>query len=62
MGSGEVNLFVLTNDPRATLREIQWVLSDWFNHPLARAAARLADGEEYELLWPVDDTRVFTIV
>lgn len=61
LGSGEVNFFVLTDDPQAALGEIHEVLRCWFSHPLVRAAARRADGETYELLWPVDDTRAFTI-
>jgi hypothetical protein len=61
IGSGEVNFFVFTDDPRAALAEIQEGLGDRFRHPGPRAAARLVDGEDYELLWPVDDTRAFTI-
>lgn len=62
VGSGEVNFFVLTDDPWAAFAEIQEGLADRFSHPLARAASRLADGEEYEVLWPVGDTRAFVIM
>jgi hypothetical protein len=62
IGSGEVNFFVFTDDPRAAFAEIQEGLGDRLSHPLARAATRLTNGDEYELLWPVGDTRTFTIV
>jgi hypothetical protein len=61
IGSGEVNFFVFTDDPRAALAEIQAGHVDRFSRPGVRAAARRADGEDYELLWPVGDTRAFTI-
>ena len=62
IGSGEVNFFVFTDDPRAALSLlIQAGPGDWLSNPLVRAAARLSDGEDYEVLWPVGDTRAFTI-
>lgn len=61
VGSGEVNFFVLTDDPRAALAEIQERHMDRFSSPGVRAAARPIDGERYEVLWPVGDTTAFTI-
>jgi hypothetical protein len=61
IGSGEVNFFVFTDDPRGALAEIQTGLGDQFGHDVVRVAARLTDGEEYEILWPVGDTRPFAI-
>jgi hypothetical protein len=60
VGSGEVNFFVLTDDPRAALAAVQKV-GDPFDHPGTRVAARLVEGEDYELLWPAGDTHPFAI-
>jgi hypothetical protein len=51
---------VLTDDPRAALAAVQKV-GDPFDHPGTRVAARLVEGEDYELLWPAGDTHPFAI-
>jgi len=61
IGSGEVNFFILTDDPRAALAEIQARHGERFSSPAVRAATRRMDGEDYEVLWPGDDTTAFTI-
>ncbi len=58
IGSGEVNFFVLTDDPTGVLSAMGDAL---LARPDVRAAARLVDGEEYELLWPPGDERAFTL-
>ena len=60
VGAGEVNFFVSTDDPQAALAEVRKV-GDPFDRAGARVAARLVGGEDYELLWPVGDTRQFAI-
>lgn len=61
-GSGQVNFFVFTNDPEAAFRQIRQGTGDWLAWPNVRAAARPIDGEDYESLWPVGETRPFTII
>jgi len=61
IGSGEVNFFVLTDDPTGalqTMRDDGALLS----HPEVRMAARLIEGEDLALLWPIGDERAFTVV
>jgi hypothetical protein len=61
-GSGEVNFFVMADDPRAALSEIRAGTGDWLAQHDVRAAARSLDGDEYEILWPLGDTRPFTVI
>jgi hypothetical protein len=61
IGSGEVNFFVFTDDPGPALAEIQVSQMESFNSSGVRVAARLIDGEDYEVLWPAGDTRPFAI-
>jgi hypothetical protein len=61
IGSGEVNFFVFTDDPRAALAEIQARHGERFSNPAVRAATRRIDSDDYEVLWPGDDTTAFTI-
>ena len=62
MGSGEVNFFVLTDNPNAAVAEIRDGTGDWLARPDARAAVRALDGEDYEPLWPAGDTRPFKVM
>jgi hypothetical protein len=62
IGSGEVNFFVFTDDPKTALAEIRDANGELLSHPDIRAAARLAVGEDYETLWPVGDERDFTVL
>lgn len=61
-GSGEVNFFVFTDNPIAAVTEIRDGTGSWLVRPDARAAARLVDGEDYELLWPKGDTKPFKVI
>lgn len=54
IGSGEFNVFVLTDDPYATFQRIQEALG---NHPPpypVKIAYRELRGEKYTILWPPD--------
>lgn len=63
MGSGEVNFYVLTDDPTVALCTIRDAGDgSLLSHLQVRAAARLMDGEGHEPLGPVRDEREFTIV
>jgi hypothetical protein len=53
-GSGEINIFIHTNDPKRTFNEIQTILGSrdfWVD---ARVAYREVTGIEYRILWPKD--------
>jgi hypothetical protein len=55
-GSGEANIFVDTDDPYRTLKEVQGALS---GHKLGRSvviAYRETLGTEYAVLWPEGTT------
>ena len=61
-GSGEVNFFILTDDPAVALARMNAANGGvLLSHPQMRAAARLLDGEDYEPLWPVGDQREFSV-
>jgi len=53
VGSGEVNIFIYTNDPILACDEIMALLSDR-QRTDARVAYRSLDSEEYAVLWPLD--------
>lgn len=51
-GSGEMNIFIVTNDFRKAFGEVKAVLQDeelWVD---ARIACREVDKHEYTILWP----------
>ncbi len=61
LGSGEMNIFIHTDEPRktfatakATLEEFDWVLN-------MVAAYRELTGDDYVRLWPMDTQAPFTI-
>ena len=62
MGSGEVNFFVITDDPQGALMEIRGSSGGLLSHPDLRVAARPTNADVYEPLWPVGDPRPFTLV
>ena len=63
IGSGQVNFFVLTDDPAAALVTMRDARDgSLLSQPQVRAAARPVDGEDYEPLWPVGDQREFNIL
>lgn len=55
-GSGEVNIFVRTDDPKRAFNEVKAMLGSrdfWVD---ARVAHREVAGSEYTILWPKDLT------
>jgi hypothetical protein len=55
-GSGEVNIFILTDDPELTLSEAKAILGNsdcWLS---VRAAYREITKDHYTILWPEDLT------
>lgn len=51
-GSGEMNIFVQTNDPREAFASAAKLLSHAPRWASVRAAYRPVDGEDYVGLWP----------
>ena len=62
IGSGEVNFFVISHDPRGALFDIRGSNHELLSHPDLRAAARRTDTDAYEPLWPEGDARPFTVL
>ncbi|WP_334173795.1 hypothetical protein [Sinomonas sp.] len=52
-GSGEVNIFVFTDDPRTTFAAAAAVLGQDSRGSDVRAAFRHRSGETYTVLWPL---------
>jgi hypothetical protein len=55
-GSGEVNIFIRTDDPKRAFNEVKAILGSrdfWVD---ARVAYREVAGSEYTILWPKDLT------
>ena len=55
-GSGEVNIFIDTDDPKRAFKEVMTILGTrdfWVD---ARVAYREVVGSEYTILWPKDLT------
>jgi len=55
-GSGEVNIFILTEDPELTFSEAKAILGNSDRWLSARAAYREVDQSHYITLWPEDLT------
>jgi hypothetical protein len=60
IGSGEVNFFILTNDPDSAMVAILGATT-LVSTPGLQAAARLIKGEVYQRLWPADAPTDFRI-
>jgi hypothetical protein len=51
-GSGEGNIFILTDSPDATFEVVLPVLKDLSHDRDATVAYRTLEGEEYTVIWP----------
>jgi hypothetical protein len=60
-GSGEGNIFILTNSPEATLEAVLPVLKDLSRDRDATVAYRAVHGEGYTVLWPKGFNGEFSI-
>ncbi|MGV8932363.1 MAG: hypothetical protein ACOH1R_09705 [Luteimonas sp.] len=57
----EINLFVLTSDPRHCFRRAKTVLEKFGNLHAVSAASRLVGGARFTSIWPLRATRKFTL-
>ncbi len=51
-GSGELNIFILSNAPAQTFQRIRPLIEEWAPGSDVRAAYRDTDGDAYTILWP----------
>lgn len=51
-GSGEVNIFIRTNDPKKTFKEVETILGGSDVWADVRVAYREVSKSEYTILWP----------
>jgi hypothetical protein len=52
-GSGEVNIFILTNDPLLSFQQVRSILEKGTNWTTVRVAYREVGGSNYTILWPM---------
>jgi hypothetical protein len=62
IGSGEANIFVVTDSPDATFKRIQWLVSDPPGLGPVVAAYRADGSETYTVLWPPGYAADFKVV
>ena len=62
VGSGEVNIFIITTDPARTFRQSRVVLERNRRLGAVMAAYRPVDGEEYTVIWPEGSAKEFRVV
>ena len=60
-GSGEMNLFIHTDEPEKTFQLIRDVVANWDFFPNLVAAYRELAGEQYSVLWPIAFNKQFRI-
>ncbi len=53
-GSGELNIFILSNTPAHTFQRIRPLIEEWAPGANVRAAYRDIDGETFTIIWPPD--------
>ena len=51
-GSGEMNIFLLTDDPNRAFQEVKKVLESLRATDTLRAAFRERTGDDYRIVWP----------
>jgi hypothetical protein len=61
LGSGEANIFIHTNDPQNTFRQLIPVLERSGHISHVTAAYRRADEDRYHVVWPENSSRQFSV-
>ena len=61
MGSDEANIFILTSDAQKTFRQIAPTLERTGHIAAVTAAYRRTDADEYNVLWPENSLRPFSV-
>ena len=52
MGGNEMNIFIMTESPKAALERVMIAVPELKDQNDFKAAFRLLDGEQYTALWP----------
>jgi hypothetical protein len=60
-GSGEMNIFIFADEPKAVFEKIKPVLAAHKNFEELVVAYRETDGEGYTTLWPIGFNKPFKI-
>lgn len=60
-GEGEINVFILTNDPLGAFEESLVLARSNILYPSFRAAYRRVDGENFSVLWPKEFQGTFSV-
>jgi hypothetical protein len=60
-GSGEMNIFIHTDNPKEMFAAIKGTVANFGWLPKLAAAYREMTGEEYQRLWPEDATQPFDL-
>jgi hypothetical protein len=61
VGSGEVNIFIISADPMQTFRQARVVLERDGCLGAVTAAYRQLDGESYTTIWPENESKGFEV-
>ncbi len=62
IGSGEANIFVFTNEPKATFQRVRPTLENAGYLMNVTVAYRDVEGENYIVIWPKNFMKKFTIL
>jgi hypothetical protein len=62
VGSGETNIFILTDDPKAALALALPILDDFGLRGGVRAAYRTVGSAAYTMLWPPNSKEEFVVL
>ena len=62
VGSGEVNIFILTTDPKTTFQQIKPVLELRKKLETVIVAYRKIDEEDYTVIWPENYRQEFKVI
>ncbi len=62
IGSGESNIFILTDDPRQAFDQCRPILESAGLLSSVRAAFRDHGEDQYAVIWPLDDKGEFTVI
>jgi hypothetical protein len=61
VSDNEINLFVITRDPRHSFRRVKAVLENKNSMQGVSAASRLVGGAQFSSIWPLRATRKFKL-
>ncbi len=62
IGSGEANIFIFTNEPRATFQRVRPTLVNLGYITNVTIAYRGVEGENYTVIWPENSEKEFTVL